>query len=74
LSNAIPVASDAGPSLTAEGRAVPLRLGDEDWWSLMAVSGAHPLDVMGEWDGVRLSPLTAWAAGSPRPLWTQSAA
>ena len=74
LSNAIPVASDAGPSLTAEGRAVPLRLGDEDWWSLMAVSGAHPLDVMGEWDGVRLSPLTAWAAGSPRPLWTRSAA
>jgi len=74
LSNATPVASDAGPHLTAEGRAVPLRLGDEDWWSLMAVSGAHPLEVMGEWDGVRLSPLTAWAPGSARPLWTRSAA
>lgn len=32
-------------------------------WELMALSGGHPVDVFGEWDGERLRPLTARAAG-----------
>ncbi|WP_431265282.1 SWIM zinc finger family protein [Roseateles chitinivorans] len=74
LANATPVASEAGPHLTADGRAVPLRVGDADWWSLMAVAGGHPLAVMGEWDGRALHPLTAWRSGTAAPAWTRSAA
>ncbi|WP_431261556.1 SWIM zinc finger family protein [Roseateles chitinivorans] len=74
LANATPVASEAGPHLTADGRAVPLRVGDADWWSLMAVAGGHPLAVMGEWDGRALRPLTAWRSGTTAPAWARSAA
>lgn len=74
LGHATPVASDAGPHLVADGRAVPLRLGDADWWTLMAVSGGRPLAVMGEWDGVRFGPLTAWTSPTDGPVWTRSAA
>ncbi len=74
LANATPVAADAGPHLTADGRAVPLLVGDADWWSLMAVAGGHPLAVMGEWDGRALRPLTAWQSGTKGPAWSRSAA
>ncbi|RZI61688.1 MAG: SWIM zinc finger family protein [Rubrivivax sp.] len=74
LANATPVAADAGPHLTADHRAVPLLVGDADWWSLMAVAGGHPLAVMGEWDGRALRPLTAWQSGTKGPVWSRSAA
>lgn len=74
LADATPVQAESGPQLVADGRALPLRLADADWWSLMAVSGGHPLQVMGEWDGHRLGPLTAWAAGTGDPVWTRSLA
>ncbi|WP_431288712.1 SWIM zinc finger family protein [Roseateles chitinivorans] len=74
LANATPVAAEVGPHLSASGRAVPLLVGDADWWSLMAVAGAHPLAVMGEWDGRALRPLTAWQSGMTAPAWSRSAA
>lgn len=74
LGHATPVASEAGPHLIADGRAVPLQVGDADWWSLMAVAGGHPIAVMGEWDGRGLRPLTAWRSGAMGPAWTRSAA
>ncbi|CAN7517754.1 SWIM zinc finger family protein [Rhizobacter sp. LjRoot28] len=53
-----------------DGRALSLRLMDADAWSLLAVSGGHPVSVMGEWDGQTLTPLTAWAGDDP-PLWSR---
>ena len=74
LANATPVASEAGRHLVADGRAVPMQVGDADWWSLMAVAGGHPLAVMGEWDGRGLRPLTAWQSDSTGPAWVRNTA
>ncbi len=40
-----------------------LPLASRDAWPLLAISGGHPIDVMGEWDGRYMRPLFAW---SPR--------
>lgn len=37
------------------GSALPL--GGRDHWKLLAVTGGHPVDLTGEWDGDRLRPL-----------------
>jgi hypothetical protein len=42
--------------------ALPLAVGEMDGWRLAALSGGRPLTLAGEWDGERLSPLSAWAA------------
>lgn len=43
------------------GRALPLATLDN--WKLVALSGGHPIDVAGEWDGEELLPLAAVADG-----------
>lgn len=45
----------------AQGAALPLAPGPHD--RLLALSGGHPVDVAGEWDGYRLRPLTAAVDG-----------
>jgi hypothetical protein len=50
----------------AAGHALPL--GGRDHRLLFAVSGGHPIDLVGEWDGRRLRPLTAVADGRYHPL------
>lgn len=32
-------------------------------WELIALSGGHPIDIFGEWDGRYLLPLSVWANG-----------
>jgi len=32
-------------------------------WELLALSGGHPITVMGEWDGVKFTPLSVLAEG-----------
>jgi hypothetical protein len=48
-----------------------LPLAQRDAWPLLAISGGHPIDVMGEWDGRWMRPLFAWSprdnAGWSRP-------
>lgn len=44
------------------GAVLPLRPGYPGW-SLLALSGGHPTQVFGEWDGRYLSPLAAWNEG-----------
>jgi hypothetical protein len=44
----------------AEGVRLPLVPGPGGL-VLLAVSGGHPIDVFGEWDGLALTPLSAWA-------------
>ena len=41
-----------------DGRTAPLRV--NDGWALLALSGGHPLQVFGEWDGRELRLLNAW--------------
>jgi hypothetical protein len=49
----------------ARGRALPLRGSP---WKLLAVSGGHPVDLFGEWDGHTLRPLGAIAEERFHPL------
>ncbi|MFM2058144.1 MAG: hypothetical protein RLY71_2529 [Pseudomonadota bacterium] len=50
-------------------RRLPLQLGDDDGWRLLAFGGGAPLQLMGEWDGRQLCPLSARC---PEGLWYRS--
>ena len=73
MRNASPVPRGDDLYAVAEGRALPLALGVVDRWKLHAVAGGLPIHLMGEWDGERLKPLTAWRDESAAPAWTRSA-
>lgn len=55
----------------AAGAALPLAE-QESLWTLLAVSGGHPVTVAGEWHGAhdreRLAPLTVWHGDEAVPL------
>jgi SWIM zinc finger len=51
----------------ARGDALPLAARFRAGWTLLALSGGHPVWLCGEWDGDALFPLAAAAAGS-RPV------
>lgn len=53
----------------AQGRALPLDLGEDDAWALQARSGGRPLHLAGEWNGRQFAPLTAWPTDASQPLW-----
>jgi hypothetical protein len=59
-------AADRFQVIDAARRAVPLARGGH--WKLFAVSGGHPVDLFGEWDGRALLPLGALADGSYHAL------
>jgi uncharacterized Zn finger protein len=46
-----------------EGVYLPIVHNFDQRWSLLAVSGGHPMQVMGEWDGGRYLPTGAFAEG-----------
>jgi hypothetical protein len=59
-----PVAADADSGqpwhlVDADGAALPLRYA-ESLWTLLAVSGGHPVTIAGEWQPDALTPLTVW--------------
>ena len=57
---------------TPEGDRLPLAVGDDDGWQLLAQGGGRGLSVWGEWDGTGLRPLSAWEPGaSGAPLWRE---
>ncbi len=58
----------------AGGRALPLAISDDDAWALQARHGGQPLQLAGEWDGRRYTPITAWGAPGQPPLWQRGAA
>lgn len=61
LATAIPYWSDQGWRVAdTDGHQLPLRKGF-DAWSLLALSGGHPVMLFGEWDGHTLFPLSLWA-------------
>jgi hypothetical protein len=47
----------------AGGARLPLA-GEAGGLVLLAISGGRPIDVFGEWDGLALTPLGAWADGA----------
>ncbi len=52
----------------AENRTLPLA--GTDHWTLLAVSGGHPLTIFGQWDGMELLPLSVIAEDRFFPLET----
>jgi hypothetical protein len=63
-----------GWQAVAGGRALPLAITDDDAMALQARHGGQPLQLAGEWDGRRYTPLTAWGAPGQPPLWQRGAA
>jgi hypothetical protein len=49
-----------------DGEALPLTGGDH--WSLLSLSGGHPVDLAAEWDGEMLLPLGVVARGTHRMI------
>jgi hypothetical protein len=45
------------------GDFLKLDVNDQVGWTLLALSGSHPISVAGEWDGDCFRPLSAWAEG-----------
>lgn len=70
------VIEDGAPLLHGErkwvvsgGQALPLIIGDEGMWALLANSGGLPVQLMGEWDGHCFRPLAAWDRTANAPMW-----
>lgn len=74
VKNALPLRAGERTLAVADGRALALVLGDADTWTLLACSGGRPLQLMGEWDGHVLKPLTAWPGGDAPWVWQRGAA
>lgn len=67
LPDAVPQREDETWWIRTQDGRLPLRLADDPGWLLAAHSGGAALPLFGEWDGERLTPLTAWGAEG---LWT----
>ncbi|MEV0340015.1 DUF5691 domain-containing protein [Nocardia sp. NPDC050713] len=73
LRNVIPVITDAGWQVVdAQGAALPLAPGEQPW-SLLAVSGGHPVTVLGEWTVDGLVPISVFAVGEMTDLESEPA-
>ncbi len=66
----IPERGEDGWRLDADGSTLPLALGEDDGWQLLAESGGAALTLFGEWDGRAMRPLTAWRGA---PVWVLQA-
>lgn len=47
---------------------LPVSSNEEAKWKILAISGGHPIQLFGEWDGRSLTPLTAMAFNRIIPL------
>ena len=58
-----------GPWYLVDRTGAALPLAEQDsLWTLLAVSGGHPVTIAGEWNGERLLPLTVWHHDMAVPL------
>lgn len=74
LRDTVPLRDGDCTQLVSQGRVVTLAIGDTDAWTLLAAAGGRPLHLMGEWDGHRLAPLTAWSGTAGPAVWMRGAA
>ena len=72
--DAVPLRDGDRCRLVCQGRLLELSIGEPDAWTLIAAAGGRPLKLMGEWDGHRLAPLSAWTDRAGPALWTRGAA
>ncbi|NHZ62686.1 SWIM zinc finger family protein [Massilia sp. CCM 8694] len=63
LDAVVPHAGQAPHLACADGRILPLHALFRHLWPLLALSGGHPVTVMGEWDGYGIVPLAVFAEG-----------
>jgi hypothetical protein len=64
IQNVIPAQSITGWMVRdPAGHALSISRHFDHPWTLMAMSGGHPLSVFGLWDGEALLPLSAWTEG-----------
>ncbi|NHZ44313.1 SWIM zinc finger family protein [Massilia aquatica] len=59
----VPHAGTAPHLAGADGRILPLHPGFRHLWPLLALSGGHPVTVIGEWDGHAIVPLSVFTEG-----------
>lgn len=59
LANATPLVNEQTWLLHTEVGELTLSLPESCAWSLLAFSGGHPIDIVGEWNGRSLLPLSA---------------
>jgi hypothetical protein len=64
LGGVVPVLENEERMWLRDATGAALRLGPCDRWKLLALSGGHPVDVFGEWDGERLRPLSVLVDGT----------
>lgn len=63
LDAVVPRAGNAPHLACNDGRVLPLHAGFRHLWPLLALSGGHPVTVMGEWDGYAIVPLGVFTEG-----------
>ncbi len=64
VQSVIPIQVESGWLLRdSANHVLPIATRFEHHWSLLALSGGHPLTVFGEWDGEALLPLSAFVDG-----------
>lgn len=68
LRSVVPVPDEGSPWRLRDAAGVQLPLVRGDHWLLLALSGGHPVDVAGEWDGTSILPLGVVADGAYRVL------
>ncbi|WP_245668841.1 SWIM zinc finger family protein, partial [Nocardia xishanensis] len=63
LRDVVPLVAEAGWQVVdAQGAALPLAPAEQPW-TLLAISGGHPVTVLGEWTADGLVPISAFAVG-----------
>lgn len=63
LVDVVPARTEQGWYVTeSDGTALPIRA-TEGPWTLLAVSGGHPVTVLGEWNADGLAPISVFATG-----------
>jgi hypothetical protein len=68
LQAVVPEPAAGAPWRLRDASGVQLPLARGDHWLLLALSGGHPIDLAGEWDGAAIQPLGVMADGAYRVL------
>nr|WCO03982.1 SWIM zinc finger family protein [Cystobacter sp.] len=63
LGQVVPVVDGGRRWWLRDATGAAVRIGPCDRWRLLALSGGHPLDVFGEWDGEEFRPLSVHVEG-----------
>ncbi len=73
LRGVTPARFGKGPRVVRDAEGAALPLAPVDTWSLFALSGGAPVDLVGEWDGEVLVPLALVVDGTYHTVWRGAA-